>query len=210
MIEDDAEASAFADVNAEKIVVKTIEDDAEQSTASAESVSEEFAPNPEEQEIDGLYKSGQEEPSSPSLTGYLSTGVSEATVEERPEDAQRAEFDVQIDHSRQTSYGLDISEHHKGTKIERVTADGLVDQWNAQSQGTIVQAGDIIISVNGVTGDKGIRQEIGKAQVMTMKLQRKTVVSVIQLKAPKHILDAAHNMASTLPEAIHGETAPWL
>mmetsp|Transcript_99343 Transcript_99343/g.289935 ORF Transcript_99343/g.289935 Transcript_99343/m.289935 type:complete len:144 (-) Transcript_99343:303-734(-) len=71
--------------------------------------------------------------------------------------------------------GLDTRASANDTllKIEKVKHDGLIFEWNAANPDCIIQAGDRIIEVNGVTGLKNrLYDVIARDTELTLTVQR--------------------------------------
>ena len=90
----------------------------------------------------------------------------------RAPKAQGARFDVVLDHSEGSRYGCKLVRDTHGTKIHELESDGLLEQWNVKHPQRKVKAGDVVVSVNGVTGHEDMWREREKRQVMKMTLLR--------------------------------------
>ena len=83
------------------------------------------------------------------------------------------EFETTFDHTDGSRLGIWIHYCQQGFRIVAIYPDELVDRWNAQQPG-LVQIGDIIVNVNGVTGHEGMNQEFHKLQVSQIRFCRYT------------------------------------
>ena len=88
------------------------------------------------------------------------------------EKTSAVEFEAAIDKANGGITGCRLIRHGQHIKIGDSKLSGSIAEWNARQEGTKIQQGDIIVSINGVTDPKGMLQELREAEFSQLKLRR--------------------------------------
>jgi len=85
-----------------------------------------------------------------------------------------SDFVVTLDHSSGSPFGVTLTSHRIGIHVEQVRPGGLFDAWNATRDDT-VQAGDWILSVNGLARDGNrMLEEMARRRVCELRVRKST------------------------------------
>ena len=88
-------------------------------------------------------------------------------------------YEVTLDHSDGSKYGSTSRQRIEDLLITKVNPEGLLAKWNSEHPGTKIEVGDVITSINGITGGANMLRERSKLAVMNMKLQKAVKARII-------------------------------
>eukprot|EP00929_Paragymnodinium_shiwhaense_P026761 TRINITY_DN15830_c0_g2_i1.p1 TRINITY_DN15830_c0_g2~~TRINITY_DN15830_c0_g2_i1.p1 ORF type:complete len:445 (+),score=66.86 TRINITY_DN15830_c0_g2_i1:1045-2379(+) len=108
-------------------------------------------------------------------TRRLLKGLDEEAVSPEPRQRRgQSAFDVCINKATGQKLGISFSSStgQAYCTIEAVNT-GLVSAWNEENPSAAIQAGDLIVEANGVTGGEAIREQVRLPGVLRLKLRGK-------------------------------------
>lgn len=98
---------------------------------------------------------------------------SDEIMEELPAVEVDGEFEIVLDKTSGNPLGIDIVYWKDNTLLVEGVAPGLVSDWNRRHPSHRVKVGDVIFSVNGVSGDMHrLVDECTKKSVLRVSLRR--------------------------------------
>ena len=82
-----------------------------------------------------------------------------------PQDFDKVIGEIRFDMQPSESCGIQLRRSGQHTRVSKIFPGGLVAKWNVErrkSKRFVVEAGDVICSVNGITDSEAMRGELAK------------------------------------------------
>jgi hypothetical protein len=88
------------------------------------------------------------------------------------------EFEINLEKQHGSSLGLEVRCHGDVLMILEVKRDGVVAAWNARNKANMVEVGDCISAVNGLSGNSGeeLLAEMQRGQSLICMIRRQIQV----------------------------------